>query len=77
MIKEEKLNFLAYCFQIYKENKRLKGKQVLEQFNKFGVTSYIVDHYGALHTFGELYLIDDIDDFIAQHDPKPPTIANQ
>jgi hypothetical protein len=59
-----KTRFLAYCIEIYREAKNLTGKQVYLLFEKFGVLDYLLDCYGALHTTGSQYTIDDIDKFI-------------
>jgi hypothetical protein len=34
-------------------------------FNKYGVLDYIIDCAGALHTTGEQYIAQDIDEYIA------------
>lgn len=58
-------NFLVYCTEIYKSEKKLTGIQVSELFTKYDVWDYIYSCYDALHTTGEKYIIDDIDGFIA------------
>ncbi|MDR2841259.1 MAG: DUF3791 domain-containing protein [Paludibacter sp.] len=60
----DKTKFLAYCIEIYRRAKGLTGKQVYLLFVKFGVLNYVIDAYGALHTTGSQYTIDDIDKFI-------------
>ncbi|GAB6011134.1 DUF3791 domain-containing protein [Viscerimonas tarda] len=62
---DNQTRFLAYCIEIYKEAKGLTGKEVYTLFAKYGVLDYIIDCYGALHTTGPQYTIDDIDKFIA------------
>lgn len=57
--------FLIYCMERYRYYKNLSGKQVRDLFDKKGVFDYIVSNFGALHTVGEEYLINDIDEFIA------------
>lgn len=57
--------FLIYCIEIYKAAKGSTGRQVIELFDRYGVTDYVMDCYGALHTTGERYIVDDIDRFIA------------
>jgi hypothetical protein len=62
----QKTRFLAYCVEIYRQAKGLSGKQVYTLFAKRGVFDYVIDCYGALHTTGAQYTIDDIDKFIAE-----------
>ena len=57
---EKVTNFLVYCIEIYKIAKKLNGRQVIELFNQYGISDYIVDCYGALHTTGPEYIIEDI-----------------
>ena len=62
MSKEGK--FLVYCLEIYRREKNLTGKQVMELFKKYGIIDYVMSCYEALHTTGENYTIEDIDLFI-------------
>ncbi|GHV15709.1 hypothetical protein AGMMS49938_14710 [Fibrobacterales bacterium] len=57
--------YLAFCLEAYKKSKKLSGKGVIALFNQYGVIDYIINNYGALHTTGEQYLVQDIDGYIA------------
>lgn len=57
-------NFLVYCTERYKSAKGLTGKQVSELFSRYEVWDYIYSCFEALHTTGENYIIDDIDEYI-------------
>ncbi len=58
--------FLIYCMERYRYYKNLSGKEVAALFKKSGVNKYIVECFGALHTVGEEYLMNDIDEYIAK-----------
>ena len=62
--------FLVYCVEIYKAAYRLKGRQVMQLFNQYGISDYIVDCYGALHTTGREYIIEDIAGLIEERRQK-------
>ena len=62
MSKEGK--FLIYCIEIYKNAKKLNGKEVTELFEKYDVFNYITTFFEALHTTGDQYIIEDIDGYI-------------
>ncbi len=62
MSKEGK--FLIYCVEQYKNTKNLTGKQVSDLFTEYQIWDYIYSCYEALHTTGERYIIDDIDQYI-------------
>jgi hypothetical protein len=68
---DETTPFLIYCLEIYKTAKNLTGKQVVELFEQYGVMDYLIDCYGALHTTGAQYTIEDIDEFIAVRQVEP------
>lgn len=57
-------NFLVYCTERYKSAKRLTGRQVSDLFSKYSVWNYIYSCFEALHTTGENYIIEDIDQYI-------------
>jgi hypothetical protein len=52
--------FLVYCIEIFKTAHKLNGRQVIEIFSQYGILEYIVNCYGALHTTGPEYIIEDI-----------------
>ena len=62
---QNNINFLAYCIESYKSEKKYTGRQVISLFDKYGVLDYITNCAGALHTTGEQYIIQDIDEYIA------------
>ena len=59
------LKFLAFCVEIYKSAKRISGTEAYAIFTKYNVLSYIKECYGALHTTGSQYIVDNIDEFIS------------
>lgn len=56
--------FLSYCTERYKSAKGMTGKQVSELFTKYRVWEYVYSCFEALHTTGEQYIIQDIDQYI-------------
>ncbi|MCL2007896.1 MAG: DUF3791 domain-containing protein [Treponema sp.] len=56
--------FLVYCIEIYKTKHKLCGKETIQLFEKYEIFDYIVECYGALHTTGPGYIIEDIDGLI-------------
>lgn len=57
-------NFLIYCVEHYKFQKKLTGIQVCRLFDQYHVWEYIYSCFEALHTTGENYIVADIDAFI-------------
>jgi hypothetical protein len=60
----KEMKFLIYCLEIYRANKNMTGKELMRLFEKYDVMDYILSGYGALHTTGTLYIVDDIDRYI-------------
>jgi len=62
---KNEVKFLAFCVEVYKTEKGMSGKDAYNYLHSAGATDFILDCYGALHTTGHLYIIDSIDDYIA------------
>ena len=56
--------FLVYCMERYRHFEGLSGSEVAELFEKYGIYDYITKYFEALHTMGDDYIIQDIDDYI-------------
>lgn len=57
-------NFLIFCIEQYKSVKKLTGKQVMDVFNRYRISEYIISYFEALHTTGTNYIVEDIDLYI-------------
>ena len=60
----KKSPFVVLCVEMYKNNKGITGKEVMDLFNKYSVCEYIKSFYDVLHTTGTKYIINDIDLYI-------------
>ena len=58
--------FLVYCVEIYKTAHKTNGRHVIQLFNQYGISEYIVTCYGALHTTGPEYIVEDITGLIEE-----------
>ena len=58
--------FMIYCTEHYKSARNLTGGQVAALFTQYAVWDYLYDCFDALHTTGMNYVVDDIDQYIAQ-----------
>ncbi|MGL4943304.1 MAG: DUF3791 domain-containing protein [Thermoguttaceae bacterium] len=59
------MKFAIYCIEEYKKAKSLTGRGLMALFHEYSVLDYLVACYGALHTTGGRYIVEDIDLFIA------------
>jgi hypothetical protein len=58
--------FLVYCIEIYKSKHKICGRDVIQLFIQYGILDYIVECYGALHTTGPEYIVEDISGLIEE-----------
>ncbi len=58
------LEFKAFCFEAYRAEKKLTGREAIQLFKEFGVLRYLEECFDVLHTTGREYIIEDIDAFI-------------
>lgn len=58
-------NFLIYCMERYRHLKGISGANVAKLFDEYGVYEYIKKYFESLHTMGDDYIVQDIDDFIS------------
>ena len=58
-------HFKVFCLERYKSEHRLTGNEAFRLFKEYGVLDYLTSFYDVLHTFGEKYIVSDIDEYIA------------
>jgi len=61
---DERVWFLAFCVEIYKQAKEISGKEAWSYLTQNGAIDYIIDCADALHTTGHLYIVESIDKYI-------------
>lgn len=73
----EEGRFLIYCIEMYRCAKRMTGHDAYELFRSTGADEYVRRSYGALHTTGERYILEDIDDFLAHSSSETVSHGDQ
>ena len=56
--------FKVFCLERYKSKHRLTGNDAFRLFKEYGVMDYLGSCYDVLHTFGDRYILSNIDEFI-------------
>jgi len=73
MLEEEKANkkgnskillFFSFCLEKYKLFANISAEETLFIFHKYGVFDYLRETFDVLHTQGELYIMEEINEFI-------------
>ena len=65
--------FLASCVELYKDAKDLTGREAYNYLRQTGAVDFIIQCWDGLHTTGPSYIIDSIDEFIANHESESLT----
>lgn len=65
-------DFLIYCMERYRYFKQLSGAETAKLFETYGVYDYVTKYFESLHTMGDRYIVQDIDDYIAGMAEQPP-----
>lgn len=58
--------FISFCIEQYKVHISASGAEVMDLFDKYGVTQYLSDNFVVLHTESHQWLMEEIDEFINQ-----------
>ena len=45
----------------------MSGAEVFDLFSKSGARDYVLKHFESLHTTGNQYILNDIDEFLMNH----------
>lgn len=64
MNNNEELYFLSFCVEAYKMRHHMSGEDVMKLFDEKGVTQYLTRHYEVLHTQGERWIVEEIEEFL-------------
>lgn len=62
------IDFTIFCLESFKNAHHLTGKNALQIFNEYDIFNYIESFYDVLHSSGQAFIIEDIDQFIKQRD---------
>ena len=68
-MKEKELDityFISFCIEEYKMHISATGSEVMDLFDRYGVTEYLSDNFEVLHTQSRQWLLEEIDDFISR-----------
>ena len=58
------IEFVIYCIETYKGKKNIHGKIAYQKLKNAGVIEFIDNNYNALHTFGDEYIVWNIDEYL-------------
>ncbi len=67
--------FLIYCIERYRNVKGLSGAEVVKLFNEYGIMDFIRQFFDLLHINGDEYIVQEIDDYIAEQKAGLPKIG--
>lgn len=59
------MKFKVFCLESYKQEHNMSGKEALDVFKRFDVFDYITSVYDDLHSYGQKYIVLDIDEYLS------------
>jgi len=59
----EKVKYLIFCMETYKQQRNLTGAKMYEIFKKYNFIEYIIDLYELLHIQGTRRLMEELDEY--------------
>lgn len=62
-----KLEFVSFCIEQYKMATNSTGRDVEQMFQQMGVIEFLLEHYEVLHTQGEQAILNEIDEYLKNH----------
>lgn len=62
---EKTAEFISSCIEAYKIRHSMRGTEVANLFDRYGVLDYLADGYDMLHTQSLQYVVGEIELFLA------------
>lgn len=60
---DEKVRYLIFCMETYRQMRDMTGLQVYEHFKKYHFDEYIIDLYELLHIQGKKRMLAELDEY--------------
>lgn len=61
---KKEVDFLIYCMERYRYFKGFSGADVAKLFEQYDIYGYIIKYFESLHTMGDHYIVEDIDEYV-------------
>lgn len=61
----DRLYFVSFCIEQYKQHAGISGEQAAELLFRSGIAEYLNDHFVVLHTQSRQWLMEEIDNRLA------------
>lgn len=65
--KQDVAYFLSFCIEQYMNAKGLSREATIALLSRSGALDYLAEHFEILHTQSRQWIIEDIDDYITEH----------
>ena len=62
--KQDRAIFLSFCIEQYAKAKNMTTEDVVDLFERYGISEHFCEFYDVLHTQGHHWLIEEIDEMI-------------
>ncbi len=65
--KQDVAYFLSFCIEQYMNAKGLSRNEAMALLSERGVLDYLAEHFEILHTQSRQWIIEEIDEYIKEH----------
>ncbi len=62
--RQNKAMFASFCIEQYANAKNMPANDVATLFEQYGITEHLCEFYDVLHTQGNNWLVDEIDEML-------------
>ena len=62
--KQDIAMFLSFCIEQYAKAKDMAAEDVVDLFERYGISEHFCEFYDVLHTQGHRWLIEEIDEMV-------------
>lgn len=62
--KQDRAIFLSFCIEQYAKAKNMTTEDIADLFERYGISEHFCEFYDVLHTQGNCWLIEEIDEMI-------------
>lgn len=58
--------FIAFCIEIYKNDKKMRGRDASQLFNQTGLTEFLAENYEPIHTQSPQWILEELNKYISK-----------
>ena len=73
---QDKAMFMSFCIEQYAKAKKMPTEETVNLLERYGITEHFCEFYNVLHTQGQQWLIEEIDEMINNRRNEQNTLSS-